>query len=177
MVDQRPGGVLAEDDEESEAFLCSVAAECLNDALLVLEFVEIDIKSSLRQLLSALVEHAIVEPDDLKATQSLKPRMAEGSGRKLSPAAREIVENYIACAMTNDPVSPRTFVAAKRAFRVVDASQARQRVILHMMEALSLLHEEDLEIATPLQVAIDRVRQKGLAAGADQPSSSLRKPN
>ncbi len=177
MVDEPHSGLLAEDNEESEEFLCAVAAECLNDALLVLEHVEIGIKIDLQQLLSMLLERATVHCSDLKETQSFKPQLGKAIKHKLSPAAREIVESYIECATAKYPDALGTVVAAKQALQNPGVSRTRQRVVLHLMEALSLLREEDLEIATPLQVAIDRARKRNLIIEADSQPPSSRKPN
>ncbi|WP_213979263.1 hypothetical protein [Sphingomonas sp. dw_22] len=176
MVDEPGRGLLAEDNEESDEFLCGVAAECVNDALLVLEHFDTDAKAYLQRALSVLVERGTVESASLKSSQSLKPKISSKLKAKLSPAAKEIVENYIACASSrNFATSPRGLIGAKHALRQTGISPGRQRAILLLMEALSVLDEErDREMFSHIQIAMDRARSSMDTPPAASPDSSER---
>lgn len=162
-------GQSVEDNEESDEFLCAVAADSVNDAILLLRELRSGPSSAmchLEQALALLADegHPILDGEEAQAMAE-DGRTAPGSG--LSPMAIDLI---VERRLRELDANMHTLNQKERRFRPNLESEAsgriRQQAIMLMVEALGLLdsiHDDDA--TAHLQLAIDRTlnQQPGLA--------------
>ncbi len=144
------------DDEETEPFLCAVAAESVNDAIQLIDGMQCDADPLLRRAFEILVTYASTEPGIEPGSTSRQPRQKSS----LSATAIDLIVQQTLCDA--DTAQRKASGSARGKRRRTPAhvgtfDPKRQRAIMLMMEALSLLDQlDDLEAVTHLQLAIDR---------------------
>lgn len=156
-----------EDDEESDEFLCAVAAESVNDAILLLGELKSGTSSAmplLEQAFALLSEEAHIVSDNPGNAEA--PETSEVAPRtELSPTAIDLIVDR----RLREREAQAKGLDKKKHLRPKDQSaasaQARQQAVLFMVQALGLLDSDD-DATVHLQLAIDRAldRQQDLTS-------------
>ncbi len=136
-------------DEESDLFLCAVAAESVSDALLVLT--ASDVKSNaelhLREALSCLIEEAGIDPERF----GIEP--PDGTPQRVSPRGMDIIMEMLQSKAANPSLPSGIW---ERPLDVRRLDPTRRRAVMLMIEAIPLLDQvDDTDSIGHLQIAID----------------------
>ncbi|MBO9579625.1 MAG: hypothetical protein J7498_01890 [Sphingobium sp.] len=175
-------GNLATKDEETPGFLCAVAAESVNDAILLLDGLVSEAEPHLRRAREIL--------NDCVAEQN-GPFYASGQSGEthatpkptLSASAIDLLVEQRLREDEAQQVDLDILGALRRRTRaqVGDFHRHRQRAIMLMIEALSLLDQlGDTDAIVHLQLAIDRAMEGGSSESPGLCIDSVehsRKPN
>lgn len=151
--------VLSHDDEENPAFLSAVAAESVNDAILLLDGMQCEAEQHLRRAFAILVDYATSEGPPAGETNALK---SSGSAKPTlsSTAIDLLVEQRLTEAEAQQAGMASSRRKGRRRAHVGTFDPIRQRAIMLMIESLSLLDKlGDLDAVTHLQLAIDRAME------------------
>lgn len=153
-------GPPAEDNEENDEFLCAVAAESVNDAILLLREVRAGTSIAMPHLERALTllvndGHICVDRAEATGAPGTKDTIV---GAGLSPMAIDlIVERRLRELDTDIKNLDRKKQRLQRDPQSEMSAQTRQQAIALMIEALGLLGSvHDDEATAHLQLAIDR---------------------
>lgn len=172
-------GITREDDEENSLFLSAVAAESVNDALLLLDGLQCEAEPHLRRAFAILVDYAASE--GLPAGQRNAP---ESSGAAPKPTLSStaidlLVEQRLTEAEARQAGMAPSRRKGRRRAHVGTFDPIRQRAIMLMIESLSLLDKlGDLDAVTHLQLAIDRAMEGGCqGTGSAGGGTKAQRPN
>ncbi|MBV2150021.1 hypothetical protein KRZ98_17395 [Sphingobium sp. AS12] len=139
-----------EDNEESDEFLCAIAAESVNDAILLLGELRSGLSAArphLQAALALLTSEGHITPDSDGKSRSTLSSMA--IDLMVEKRFLEIEARIQGLDSKHRPVAPKAQCAA--------SAKARQRALMYMIEALSILDSiNDDDAIAHLQLAIDR---------------------
>lgn len=141
-------------DEENLIFLSAVAAESVNDAIVLLDGLHCEAETHLRRAFAILVDYAIAGMPRSGETNVLASPLKP----TLSPTAIDLIVEKRLQEVQAQQIDGTARRKRKHATSHVGTfGPTRQRTIMLMMEALSLLDQiEDTDAVPHLQLAIDR---------------------
>ncbi|WP_275499921.1 hypothetical protein [Sphingomonas pollutisoli] len=154
-------GTLITEDDETPGFLCSVAAESVNDAILLLDGLRCEAEPHLRRAFEILTDYLAQQNGPLGESG-----IGEGKSAPkptLSSSAIDLLVQQRLCEEEAQQAKLGNQRGRRRMRSHVGTFHPhRQRSIMLMIEALSLLDQlEDLDAVTHLQLAIDRAMDAG----------------
>ncbi|RIA46308.1 hypothetical protein DFR49_0846 [Hephaestia caeni] len=158
-----------EENEESDEFLSGVAAESVNDAILILGELRSGASAAMPHLklaLELLVSHSHIQPADGE-TSPASDQQGAAAKLTLSPMAIDlIVEKRLQEMESGGGGLGRKRRRAAPKEQCDAVAKAKQQALMYMIEALGILDSINDEDAIPhLQLAIDRI--------SGNPSSAL----
>lgn len=159
---QAARGNLATQDEETPGFLCSVAAESVNDAILLLDGLQCEAEPYLRRAFEILADYLTQQNGPVGDNETGKGKVV--AKPTLSSSAIDLLVQQRLCDEEAQQAKLGKARQARKRIRshVGTFAPERQRAIMLMIEALSLLDQlEDHVAVMHLQLAIDRAMDAG----------------